>query len=775
MNSPRTLTAQLRWSLTLLCVIAAGCGEGRDPILGAAPAVLAPTVIAQTPANTATSVSITAPAITGTFNEPVAPLTGSASFTVTCAAPCTNPTGTVALDAAKRVATYTLTPATVLAPLTRYTATITGATSIATGLPLATPYIWTFTTGPIPDTTRPLVTSTAPATSTPGPTGVPLNSTVVAAFTEAMAPATITAPGTFTLTCTAPCVTPTGTVTYSANSRSAIFTPAAALAVATTYTARVTTVATDVAGNPLGGNQAAAPAASDYVWTFTTGAVTDTTRPVVTFTNPVTSTPGPIGVPANTAISATFSENMAPASIVATGNFTVVCTAPCVSPAGTVAYTVSSRVATFTPAAALAVGATYTARITTGATDLAGNALAGNQAALPAASDYVWTFTTAAPVAAANVSISSTNPLSAGTGVCPGATVNATFNVPSGLRMDPATVSAATFKLTGPGPALVPVVAASVALDTATGKVATFKPQTPFTDGVTYTATVVGGAAGVKDLAVPGNAMASDFTWSFTAGPATGNCLTPPSLRTVSPFGTFGGIAGMTNTGIQTVINGDIGTIATGTSSITGFHDSVGDVYTESPANIGAVNGKIYTCTNSVTGPTSTGPNAAACAAANQALLDAQAAYLALVAMPVGANPGGNLAGLVLAPGVYTAPAGSFLVEGGNVTLDAQGNVDAVWVFQMATTLTVGGPGAAFPQSVILVGGAQAKNIFWQVGSSATINAAGGGTMVGTIIAQSGAVFSTLGNTTIVTLEGRALSLGASVTVVNTVINVPGP
>ncbi len=47
--------------------------------------------------------------------------------------------------------------------------------------------------------------------------------------------------------------------------------------------------------------------------------------------------------------------------------------------------------------------------------------------------------------------------------------------------------------------------------------------------------------------------------------------------------------------------------------------------------------------------------------------------------------------------------------------------------------------------------------------------------MVGTIISQAGAAFSTLGNTAVVTLQGRVLSLGASVTVVNTVVNVPGP
>lgn len=91
----------------------------------------------------------------------------------------------------------------------------------------------------------------------------------------------------------------------------------------------------------------------------------------------------------------------------------------------------------------------------------------------------------------------------------------------------------------------------------------------------------------------------------------------------------------------------------------------------------------------------------------------------------------------------------------------------------MSSTLTVGGPGAAFPQSVILVNGAQAKNVFWQVGSSATVNEAGGGTMAGTIISYAATTVSTAGNVSIVTLEGRALPLNASVTLVNTHINLP--
>jgi hypothetical protein len=221
-----------------------------------------------------------------------------------------------------------------------------------------------------------------------------------------------------------------------------------------------------------------------------------------------------------------------------------------------------------------------------------------------------------------------------------------------------------------------------------------------------------------------------------------------------------------------------MGTTATTTSSITGFHDSAADIYTETGSNIGSVTGKIYSCTNSVTGPTSAGVNAASCAIATQGLLDAQAAYGALVAMaPLGGSPapGQNLAGLTLLPGVYKSASGDFIIQGDDLTLDAQGDANASWVFQMSTSLTVGGPGAAFPQSIVLAGGALAKNVFWQVGSAATVNAAGGGTMVGTIISQAAASFSTAGNATPLILQGRAMSMNASVTLVNTVVTVPAP
>ncbi len=641
------------WLLAIaLGAVAAGCGK--DPILGSGGIAAArPVVVAVTPTNGATGVVTTNTLVTVTFNEPIAPLSGNSSLALTCASPCVNPTGTVSLDATNTIATFALTPGTVLERLTQYTGTVTGAQSLATGAGLAAPFTWQFTTTVTTDSTRPQVSATFPATTIPGPTP---------------------------------------------------------------------------------------------------------------------------GVPSNTAVSATFTKDMAPATISA-ASFTITCAAPCVAPAGSVRYSAGARTAVFTPATALVIGKVYTATITTAVTDVAGNALAGNQAPMPAASSYVWTFTAAAPSVAGNLAVVSTSPASNANAVCPSAGINATLTAPAGLRLDPTTVNGTTFHVNGPAPTSTPVTAASVSVDAATGLVATFTPQGPLTAGVTYTATIKGGATGVHDLAVPPDALPTDFTWNFSvvaAGPA---CLAPVALGAAASFGTFGGSAGVTNSGILTVINGDIGTTAASTL-VTGLHDGgVGCTYTEVlGANVGLVNGLIYTAPPPPTAACPSEGTAATMAAAMQARADALTAYNALVALPGGPDPGaGNLANLVLVPGVYTAAAGSFMIQGGDLTLDAQGDANAVWVFQMATTLTVGGPGAAFPQSVILVNGAQAKNVYWQVGSAATINAAGGGTMVGTLITQAGAAFSTAGNTSVVTLNGRALSLGASVTLVDTVINVPAP
>lgn len=738
MKKNNGISRGLPWlmAIGLSGVIAACGGGGQSAILGAgslAPVVSTPpTVTLVSPLPNAAGVAVNTKLITATFSQPMDLSTVTASsFSLACGGAPAIAGGTVTPLAANKTFTLNL-PATNLPPSAACIATITTAAQDNTGVALANNFVWQFSTSAVADNTSPTVTSTSNAN---GATGVAINAKAGATFSEAMDPATITSTS-FTLQQTLTTTPVAGSVSYSGVN--AVFAPTSALAANTQYTATVTTAAKDTAGNAM---------ALAKVWSWTTALAADTTKPRVIGT---INDDGATNVAINTRVGATFSEALDPVTL-SNATFTLKQTLSGAVVAGTASY--SGVDAVFVALANLLPGTEYTATVkggTGGVEDLASNAMAA---------DHSWSWTTAAVADLTPPLVVLVNPVDLATNVAVTTSVNATFNE----AMDPLTLSTASFTVGG--------VTGTVSYNALT-KIASFQPDANLAADTTYTATVTTDAA---DLA--GNSLVLAKVWSFRTSAAP-VILPVIVLNTVAPYGTFGGTAGMTNNGTLTQINGDIGTIATGTSSITGFHDTLGDIYTETPANIGAVNGKINTCTNSTTGPTSTGPDAPACAVATQVRLDAQAAYLSLVAMPVGGAspaPGANLAGITLQPGTYVAPGGAFLIEGGNLTLDAQGDANAVWVFQMATTLTVGGPGAAFPQSIILAGGALAKNVFWQVGSAATINAAGGGTMVGTIIAQEGVSVSTVGNVDIVHLEGRALSLGAAVTLVNTVINVPAP
>jgi hypothetical protein len=112
-----------------------------------------------------------------------------------------------------------------------------------------------------------------------------------------------------------------------------------------------------------------------------------------------------------------------------------------------------------------------------------------------------------------------------------------------------------------------------------------------------------------------------------------------------------------------------------------------------------------------------------------------------------------DLGGLTLTPGVYTFPSSVFI--NGDLTLDFQGDPDAVFKFQIGSTLvTAAGPGAA---SVVVAGGGSAQNIFWQVGSSATISTYT--EFAGNVVAQASITMNTGA-----TLDGRAIALTGAVT-----------
>lgn len=456
--------------------------------------------------------------------------------------------------------------------------------------------------------------------------------------------------------------------------------------------------------------------------------------PKVISTNPVDTA---TGVSIKKTIDATFNEAMNPSSITTT-TFTL--TQGTTAIAGLVTYT--GMTATFSPSSDLAPNTKYTGTITTGAKDPAGNALV---------SDYVWTFTTGPPPDVIAPTVISTDPMDAATGVLISKQITATFSE----VMDPLTINTTTYVLKQG----INAVAGAVNY---TGTTATFAPSASLAFNTTYTATITTGS---KDLA--GNALVNDYTWSFT----TESSVVPPSfLGTAALFGAFGGNAGITNQGLNTMINnGGIGTTAASTL-ITGFHDgTTTDVYTETPLNVGNATGGSYSA------PPAPGTGTSF-TIATQALADANAAYLSIspASKPGGTDPGaGELGGLTLAPGIYKSASGTFKITNGDLTLDAQGDPNAEWIFQTAAGLTVGVAGPAGARSVVMINGALPKNVYWYVGSAATINGAGGGVMVGTIIASAGVTISTAGNAVQTVLNGRAISLVASVTMVNTTINVP--
>jgi len=543
------------------------------------------------------------------------------------------------------------------------------------------------------DTVAPTVSFTIPANAA---TGVALNSQLAVIFSEAMNPATITNT-TFILKQGGAMVT--GTVSYAGVT--AIFTPTTALRTNAIYTATITTGATDLAGNAL---------ASDFVWSFMTGASEDTIRPTVTATSP---TNGTTAVALNSKLTAAFSKAMNPVTITNT-TFTLQQGSTTVT--GTVSYV--GVTAVFAPVSNLTSNVLYTATITTGAMDLASNALATN---------YVWSFTTGASTDTNRPTVTATSPTNTATGVAINQTINATFS----KAMDPLTISTAYFTVTGPGSTVV----TGTVLYAVASKTATFTPNSLLATNTTYTNTITTGAT---DLA--GNALASSTNWSFTTGASTDtNLITNPLSINLGRASTFAIMATAATSGGGDNITGDVGLYPGSSQGIP-------------PSEI---SGTIHVD--------------------DQAIIDAQAdllaAYNDAVSRSVNAQTlEGNLGGLTKYPGLYVNSSSTGISGSGAnaiLTLDAQGDPNAVFIFKMGSTLTTG-PGT----SIVLSGGALAKNVYWQVGSSATLDTTT--IFKGNILA---AVTITVNNGAAV--EGRLFAGSGggagSVTVQSSTITVPAP
>jgi methionine-rich copper-binding protein CopC len=387
--------------------------------------------------------------------------------------------------------------------------------------------------------------------------------------------------------------------------------------------------------------------------------------PTVLSTSPVNNA---TGIAVSKVITVTFSEAMNPATISAS-TFTL--RLATLSIAGTVAY--SGTTATFTPNAALSVNSVYTATITTGAKDAGGQALATN---------FAWSFTTA-PTTTAAATIVSTTPANNATGIATNSTVDISFSA----AMDPTTLTNTTVTLKQGTTS----VAGTVSY---TGTTATFTPANILTAATAYTATVT---TGVKDAA--GNALASAMVWSFTTAGGTASTLAAVNLGTSINYVI---LAKTEITNVPTsAITGDLGLSPAAASFITGFALTASTGY----ATSSQVTGKVYAADMASPTPTNL----------TTAVGDMMTAYTDAAGRP---TPNyvelytGNIGGQTLLPGLYkwtntvTIPSA--------VTIS--GSATDVWIFQIAGDLT-----QSSAVNITLSGGAQAKNIFWQVAGQVSI------------------------------------------------------
>ena len=532
---------------------------------------------------------------------------------------------------------------------------------------------------------RPMVTSTNPINKA---TNVAINSKISATFNVAMDPTTITNAKFTLMQGTTPV---SGAVEYVGGT-TATFTPTTNLVVNSVYTATITTGVTDGNGKGI---------IKDYVWSFTTSGFTDLTPPTVTLSDPANNA---TGVAFNHAVVITFSEPM---------DQTTISALTFMFKQGTTliqgAITTTATTATFTPTVALSPSKVYTATITTGVKDVAGNALGA---------EYNSSFTTANAPDIILPMVNSTDPLFNAINVARNKAVVITFS----KVMDATTITNSTFTLMQGTTS----VAGTVLY---TGVTAAFTPTTLLTAGTVYTAKI---STGAKDLA--GNALAANTTWSFTTSNVAPTTLAPVDLGAA---GNYVILAKSTITNVPTsAITGDIGLSPAATSYITGFSLTNATGYATSPQ----ITGKIFAA--DMVAPTSINLTTAV----NNMLT----AYTDAAGRPLPDYTElgtGNIGGRILTPGLYKWTTTVTLPS--NVIIS--GGANDVWIFQISGDLTQS------PAVLItLSGGAQAKNIFWQVAGQATIGL--NAHFEGIILSQTSVIFKTGAS-----MNGRALAQTAVV------------
>jgi hypothetical protein len=648
----------------LLVVIMSGCNKDQDD-----PAVR-PRVTSTNPVSNATGITVNNN-ISAIFSVP---MDASTNTKLSLKQGTTNVTGASVYSGT----TVSFAPTTDLLPNTLYTATVSKSAFNQEGTTLQSDYTWSFTTGALPDNTKPTVTLSNPLNNA---IGININQKIVITFSEPMDQSTINS---LTYSLKQGTANVAGTITSTETT--ATFTPSADLVSNKIYTATITVGAKDMAGNAIATNQ---------VVTFTTAEAADVTLPMVNATDPLNNA---TGIVLNKAVSLTFSEAMNPLTITSS-TFTLKQGANVV--AGAITYLL--KTATFTPSAPLDVNLVYTATITTGAKDVAGNALAANT---------VWSFTTVG-----NVVVNVTDPLNNATGIALNKAVSVTFSE----AMNSSTITNSTFTLKQGTNVIAGAISYSL-------KTATFTPSVFLDANLVYTATITTGA---KDLT--GNALAANTSWSFTTSNNT-------STLGVVNLGMSGNYVILAKTAINnsstSAITGDLGLSPAATSYITGLALTNATGY----ATSAQVTGSVYAADMASPTPVNlTTAVADMITAYNDAAGRPSPDFLELAT--------GNIGGRTLTKGLYKWTT--------SVTLPSDvvisGGANDVWIFQISGDLMM-----SSAVNITLIGGAQAKNIFWQVAGQATLGTTSH--FEGIILSKTGVTFQTGSS-----INGRALAQTAVV------------
>ncbi len=445
------------------------------------------------------------------------------------------------------------------------------------------------------------------------------------------------------------------------------------------------------------------------------------TVPVINASNPINLA---IDVAINQQITATFSEAMNEQTI-NDASFTL--TAPSQTAVlGTVSYDETSHTAVFAPSSDFTHNTLYQASINTEVTNTAGIALA---------SGFSWSFTTSALPDVIAPQVVSNYPVDLAQDFALNRNMTAEFSE----ALSPNTVNGSSFTLSDGTNLVTGVVSVQ-------GTVATFNPDDNLAANTLYTATLT---TAISDLAIPANLLAASFSWSFTTSDVAAIGPEPVKLRTSGDF------AILTKTGITNIpasaITGNIGS-----SPITAA--AMDNVFCNE------ISGTIYGADAAYTG---SGAITCFAGAAEDntlvanAVLDMGTAYndAAGRTLPDYTELGaGDISGMTLEPGLYKWSSGVLIST--DVTLS--GSANDVWIFQIAGDLT-----QAAASRINLQSGAQAKNIFWQVGGSAGVALDTTAHFEGVILAEKGISINTDA-----TVNGRLMSQTA-VTLDHNIVTQP--